>query len=210
VSDNAIADEMAELDAEAIGDNVLPHFIVNKLPPGVAGLLVAAIFAAAMSSIDTSLNSSATVSLEDIWRRFISPAAVDTNDMRVLYGATIFWGLIGTTAGLAMIGVKSVLDAWWMLSGVFAGAQLGLFLLGFASKRVGSIAAAIAVTVGTPLILWLTVSTEPEYWPTDWAAFKSPLHGHMVVVVGTIGIIVIGAAASMLAPRNSGPTKSDE
>ena len=49
-----------------IGDKVLPHFIVNRLPTGMAGLLIAAIFAAAMSSIDTSLNSSATIVLMGI------------------------------------------------------------------------------------------------------------------------------------------------
>ncbi len=58
-----------------IGDKVLPHFIVNKLPTGLAGLLIAAIFAAAMSSMDTSLNSSATLYLCDVHKRYFRPGS---------------------------------------------------------------------------------------------------------------------------------------
>ena len=63
----------AELTDEDISDKVLPHFIAYKLPPGLAGLLIAAIFAAAMSSIDTSLNSPATVILSDLYKRYVNP-----------------------------------------------------------------------------------------------------------------------------------------
>ncbi len=144
-------------DAE-IGDRVLPHYIVTALPPGVTGLLIAALFAATMSSIDTSLNSSATIVLSDIYKRYWNPEAGEKQSMRVLHVSTLLWGAVGTGVALALIGVKSVLDAWWTLAGVFAGGMVGLFLLGLLSRRVRSGAAAIGAVVGVLVILWLTLS----------------------------------------------------
>src|SRR5690606_4746132 len=91
-----IAAETANVSDAAIGDKVLPHFIVNKLPLGMAGLLIAAIFAAAMSSMDTSLNSSATLWLCDVHRRYFRPEAGERESMIVLYAGTLVFGLIGT------------------------------------------------------------------------------------------------------------------
>lgn len=141
-----------------IGDKVLPYFIIKKLPAGLAGLLIAAIFAAAMSSVDTSLNSSATLVLCDIYKRFIKPSAGEGESMRVLYGATLVFGVVGTLTAIAMIQVKSALDAWWNLQGIFTGGMLGLFLLGLISKRAKNAEAALAVAVGVAAITWLSLS----------------------------------------------------
>ena len=127
-SEVAIAERITSLQPSDIGDKVLPHFIVNKLPVGLAGLLIAAIFAAAMSSMDTSLNSSATLYLCDIHKRYLHPDADDRQSMRVLYLATVVVGLAGTLTALAMMNVRSALDAWWKLQ-VFTGGMLGLFFL---------------------------------------------------------------------------------
>ena len=102
----------ATLGAADIGDKVLPHFIATQLPPGVAGLLIAAIFAAAMSSIDTSLNSSATVILKDFYQRYIQRGDPDErSSMRVLRLATVGMGVVGTIIALSLIGQNSILDA---------------------------------------------------------------------------------------------------
>ena len=132
----------------------------------MAGLLVAALVAAAMSSIDTSLNSSATVIFFDIYRtsqlsqlRLTRRTQVsDREAMRILRLATILVGAAGTGTALAMIGVQSLLSAWWTLSGIFAGGMFGLFLLGFASRKAlaahcqdvvaGGLSAALAGRVG--------------------------------------------------------------
>ena len=153
-----VAETAAALTPADIGDKVLPHFIVNRLPIGLGGLLIAAIFAAAMSSVDTSLNSSATVILSDIYKRYIRKRAGEKESMRVLHVTTLAWGAIGTGVALAMIGVKSILGAWWKLSGIFAGAMLGLFLLGLISRKAKRPAAVTGVTVGVLVIFWMTFS----------------------------------------------------
>ena len=181
-------------DAE-MGDRVLPVFMVTKLPAGITGLLIAALFAASMSSLDTSLNSSATILWTDIYKRYIVRNATEKQSMRILYGGTILWGILGTATGLLLIGVKSILDAWWQLSGIFAGGMLGLFLLGLISRRTGGQAALLAVIIGLILIAWMTLS---PFLPEDSHWIKSHLHANMIVVAGTLSIFLAGMVISRL------------
>ncbi len=199
VAAERIAGEEAPTDAE-VGDRAFPHFIVEQMPVGVSGILIAALLAAAMSSIDTSLNSSATVILADLWRGWIRPPdrVDDREAMRVLHGGTITVGVLGTGTALAMIGVESVLDAWWTLSGIFAGGMLGLFLLGMIARQADRAAALCGVTVGVLVILWMTLSPRLD---GDWEWLRSPFHSNMIIVVGTLSIFLVGVVVSRLAPR---------
>ena len=171
-------------------DKVLPHFIATQLPPGAAGLLIAAIFAAAMSSIDTSLNSAATVTLKDFVQRHLNRGKTEADALRILRNATLVWGVLGTGVALAMIGQKSLLDAWWKLSGIFAGGMLGLFLLGLISRRANNAGALAGVIVGVLAICWMTF---PDHLPE---ALRSPFHAHMITVIGTLTIFGVGVACS--------------
>jgi len=189
-----------ELEPSDYGDKVLPHFIANKIPAGLAGLLIAALFAAAMSTIDTSLNSSSTIALQDFYRRWVRPDATEAQSLRFLRVMTVVWGIIGTGVALAMMGVESILDAWWKLSGVFAGGMLGLFLLGFISRRATNAGAVLGAVVGLLVILWLTFSPELS---GDLAWLRSPFHAHMTSVIGTLSIFLIGLGASQVFGRKS-------
>ncbi len=182
-------------DLEArIGDRAFPHFLVNRLPPGVGGLVLAALLAAAMSSIDTSLNGSATVILSDFvegWQGRQSEGA----SMAVLRIATGAMGLLGTGAALLMIGTSSLLDAWWTLSGIFAGGMLGLFLLGLLARRSRAADALFAVLAGVAVILYLSLSPRLV---GDLAWLASPLHANMTIVLGTLTIVVVGSGVARL------------
>lgn len=196
VADRATAagEEMPEMTDAVVGDSVLPHFIVRRLPKGATGLLVAAIFAAAMSSIDTSLNSSATVALLDIYKRYYRPDSGERESMLVLYAATAAMGLAGIAVALALIGTESVLDAWWTLSGIFSGGLLGIFLLGVVSSRASRTAGIIGVVAGFLVILWLSLpQLESADLLTLTDSFRNPLHEHMTLVVGAVTVIGVGA-----------------
>ncbi len=187
-------------------DFVFPWFIVSALPSGVTGLLIAAIFAAAMSTVSTSLNSSATVFLSDYYRRFVNPRATERQAMWLLRVVTVLWGAAGTGAAIAMTQVKGALDAWWTLAGIFGGGTLGLFLLGFFSKRTGNRAAQAGVAAGVTLILWMTLSPRAASIPPAW---RSPFHEFLIIVFGTAAILavglVFGRAASMRRRRKPQP-----
>ncbi len=189
----AVAAERERLTQADIGDKVFPHFIGARLPVGVTGLLIAAVFAAAMSTVSTSLNSSATLLMRDYYQRYVNRSATERQSMLVLYGATVLWGALGTGVSLLLVQVTSALDAWWTLSGVFGGGMLGLFLLGMISRRAGNPAAITGVVLGILLIGWMTLS---QYLPEEWAALRSPLHAFMVPVLGTLTILLAGLLVS--------------
>ena len=179
-------------------DAVFPHFIVSQLPTGITGLLIAAVMAAAMSSVDSSLNCSATLFLEDIYKRYVrrGKEVGQRESMRVLYLATLVWGGVGTGAALAMMSVKSALDAWWQLAGIFSGGMLGLFLLGMISRRARNPAAVTGVSIGVLVIVWMTFSPK---WTGQLEPFGSPFHSFMTIVVGTLTILLVGLLMSRLA-----------
>ena len=176
-------------------DEVFPIFISHELPAGLAGLVIAAIFAASM---DSNLNSMATLTYCDLYRRYLRPLASEREALIVLRASTVAWGVICTGVGLWMIQATklfNVLDVWWDLAGILSGGILGLFLLGFLSRRVTSGMAAIAVTIGVLVIVWATFSPK-EFWPAAWSEFRSPLHNLLTVVLGTLVILAIGLAGS--------------
>ena len=182
-------------------DAVFPYFIATQLPLGMTGLLIAAIFAAAISSVDTSLNSSATLFLRDIYQRYLRPSAGERESMRVLHATTLVWGIAGTVAALAMIKVKSALDAWWNLSGIFSGGMLGIFLLGLISVRAKNPVAMVSTLAGILVIVWLSLA-KPATWPDSLSFMQSPFHPFMTIVLGTTVIVLLGSILSVLADRS--------
>ena len=177
------------LTAADYGDKVLPHFMVTKVPQGLLGLIIAAILSAAMSTISSGMNSSATVFLKDIYQRFIDPDVSPKKQLRVLYIATATVGVLAIGTGILMIGVKSILDLWWQLAGIFAGGMLGLFLLGMLSKSSGNAEAKLATIIGILVIVWMTFS---NLIPEQYIGLRSPFHMNMVVVIGTLAIFLSG------------------
>jgi SSS family solute:Na+ symporter len=183
---NALA---ASLKPEDFGDKVMPHFMVTMIPAGVLGLIISAILSAGMSTISSGMNASATVFAEDVYKRYVKNNLSNKQGLRLLHIGTVVFGLLGMIAGVMMIGIKSVLDIWWQLSGIFAGGMLGLFLLGIISKRSGNSAALIATIAGILVILWMTFS---YLIPEQYAFLRNPLHANMIIVVGTLVIFLVG------------------
>jgi SSS family solute:Na+ symporter len=192
-------------DAE-IGDRVLPFFMVQRLPQGITGILIAALFAAAMSSVDSSLNSSATIIWSDFYKRYFNSQPTEKQSMKVLKISTVVWGILGTFFSLALIGIESLLDTWWQLSGIFAGGMLGLFLLGFFSRSAGNTIAKISVTIGILVISWLTF---PALIPDDLGYLRSPFHTNMIVVIGTLTIFLSGIILNSIAGKLKPGAKSN-
>ncbi|MCX6218809.1 sodium:solute symporter [Spirosoma sp.] len=184
------------------GDKVMPHFMVTNVPPGLMGLIISAILSAAMSTISSGMNASATVFTEDIYKRYINPNPSPKKQLALLHLATVAVGVMGLAAGLAMIGVKSILDAWWTLSGIFAAGMLGLFLLGLISRRTSSHEALTATVIGVLVILWMTFSGS---LPDEYGYLRNPLHSNMIIVVGTLTIFLIGVLLTKLKNGRSTP-----
>jgi SSS family solute:Na+ symporter len=176
-------------------DEVFPFFIAHELPIGMAGLVIAALFAASM---DSNLNSMATLTYCDFYQRYLRPRASEREAIIVLRLATLAWGAVCTAVGVAlMVRAQSALDAWWQLAGLFSAGMLGLFWLGFLSRRATSPDAAVAVVVGMVVIVWATLSPT-KYWPQQWQAVRNSMHSLSTVVVVVLVILTVGVAAGSL------------
>lgn len=180
-----------ELKQPGSGDRIFPYFIATGLPAGMTGLLIAAIFSAGMSTISTSLNSSATIFLTDYYKRFLKKDADDKASLRVLRFTSFFIGASGIIIALSLTGVESVLDAWWALASIFSGGMLGLFLLGYVSRKATRINAMIGVIAGIIVITWMSLS--PIYFTGEKLVnFQSRFHANLTIVFGTLIIFLTG------------------
>ncbi|MBC7947390.1 MAG: sodium:solute symporter [Chitinophagaceae bacterium] len=196
---NDVANSLGPSD---YGDKVLPHFMVTKVPTGLVGLIVSALLSAAMSTISSNMNASATVFTMDIYKKYFKPDINDKQQLYVLHAATVVFGLIGLGAGLAMIGAKSLLDTWWELSGIFAGGMLGLFLLGLISRQSRNAEAITGTIIGIVVILWMTFS---DRLSGKYDFLRSPLHKNMIIVVGTLAIFLAGLMMTRFRRRKLEP-----
>ncbi len=191
-------------DPGMAADKVFPHFIVDKLPVGVAGLVIAALFAAAMSSVDSSLNCVATICLEDVYKRYLRPGADDATCLRLLRIMTVAWGVLGTAAGLVFLELVKVhehaLDLWWTIAGIFGAGMLGPFLLGAFIRRVGSRSALVGVIASLIYITWATLARD---LPEPWKWFECELHKFLIGVVGAGVLLAVGVGASFVWPARA-------
>lgn len=176
---------------EGIGaDYVFPYFIVHQLPVGLTGLLIASIFAAGMSTVATSVTSSSTIILTDYYQRFRKHAG-NKEKLMVLKLSSVGVGVAGVLVAFAFMSVSSALDAWWALASIFSGGMLGLFLLGYISKKARNVDAVLGVVCGVILVGWIVISPF--------------VHPNLAIVFGTILIFLVGfLSAHLFHKRKAG------
>ncbi|MDY0165974.1 MAG: sodium/solute symporter [Thermoguttaceae bacterium] len=166
-------------------DGLVPLFVAQQLPAGVSGLIIAAIFAAAMSSLDSSMHSTATVWVTDFYARF-RPRSSDHSRLRLARLLTVVLGAFGTLTALALAqtGIHSLWDLFQGIVGLFAGGLAGLFVLGLFTRRTNG-ASALLGAVASAGLLYLA---------------RPHVHFFLYPVVGMTGCVVIGYLGSFLFP----------
>jgi solute:Na+ symporter, SSS family len=178
-------------------DRVFPFFIINKLPAGLSGLLIASVFAAGMSTISTSVNSTATVILNDYFKKSLKGENIEKKSMRILYISSFLFSLTSIIIAIAMINVQSALETWWKLASIFSGGMLGLFLLGYFSRKINNSAALTGVIAGVIVIGWMSLS--PLFFNSgNLQKFANPFHSYLSIVFGTTTIFVVGFLSGCL------------
>ena len=182
------------------GDEALPLFIVHRLPPGIAGLLVAAIFAASMSSMDSAIHSMSTAMLVDFVRRFRRRPLEARKELRLARGLTVLFGLVAAVIAMRAAGRDTpMLDTLLQWLSFFAGPLLGLFTLGMISTRAnqaGAVAATMAVGVG--VILVGTVGFQPLL----------EAHGIHPLWLGPASLVATVLLGRLLSPLLGGPPEA--
>ncbi len=168
------------------GDEVFPYFIATELPVGIKGLMIAAIMAASMSTVDSALNSSATVFYIDFYKKYIRSDSSKKSSLSILRWSTIIWGVLGIGFALFMINAKSALDVWWQISGIFGGGILGLFLLAIYNVKITKLQGILSVLFSILIIVWGTfLRNLPE--PYSW--LQCNLDPIIIGAASTAGLI---------------------
>lgn len=161
----------AELDITmAKGDAIFPFFMMSQLPAGLAGLLIAAVFAATMSTIASNINSISTAFTVDLWSKMKKKATESVSsgtggDVRTARIAGICAGLIGMAIAwlMATVDIQSLLDYFNTILGLLSGAIGGLFLMGIFFPRIGSTAALIGFLCGTATVFYMNFYTQANF-----------------------------------------------
>ncbi len=131
---------------------IFPAFVTRYLPMGVVGLLIAAIFAAAMSSIAAELNSLATASVMDFYRRFFRKEASDKHFLRVSRAATAFWGILACVVAVYAAQLGSLIEVVNLFGSFFYGSVLGVFVLAIGTKWATSKGAFFGLISGMAVV----------------------------------------------------------
>jgi SSS family solute:Na+ symporter len=146
-----------------------------------------------MSTVDSALNCSATVSLLDFVKPFLRKDMDERSSVMFLRSSTVFWGVLGTGFALLMINAKSGLDVWWQISGIFGGAILGLFLLALARRRISSWKGISGIAFSIVAIVWGTFARN---LPAGWQRFECHIEPILVGAFGTLVLLLYLFAVS--------------
>ena len=166
-------------------DRIYPEFIWNNLPPGISGLVIAAILAAAMSNLSAALNALASTTVMDFYKPVFGRSDHDEGHfLRLARLTTLGWGVILFVIGWIARGWGSVLEAGLSIASILYGALLGVFLLGILTRRVGEYA-AMAGMVASMLVMAYVKSSTSIAW--TW-----------YVMIGTATTITTGYLASFI------------
>ena len=185
-----------ELAALTVGgrvqtDRLFPAFIVTHLPPGITGLVVAAVFAAAMSTLSSSLNSSSAALVGDFYMPATAGRRTGAHYLSVSRWTTAGWGVVQVGVALAAIRLSGrVVDEVLGIASFTSGLILGMFMLGTLTRRVDGRAAFAGVVAGTVVMLAVKLGTA-----VNWQWY---------VLIGSVATVAAGLAASaIMAPAES-------
>lgn len=168
-------------------DQVFPLFIARKLPPGVSGLIIAGIFAASMSSLDSSMHSIATAFTTDFYRRFKGGAS-DRECLRLARGIIIVLGILTVIAAsaLARYDIKSLFLFFQGLLGLLSSSLAGIFILAIFTRRASAAGALTGALTSVALLFYVTRFTDINFY--------------LYAVIGTAACVAVGYAASLAMP----------
>ena len=183
---NPSAEAMEMLDGTQKAEHIMPFFILNYMPPGVAGIVIAAALAAAMSSLDSSINAISTVTVNDIYRRHY---VKDREDKHYLHVA---WLVAGIASIIMVIGAiifiysdtKTIQDAATILSSVVMGGVFGVYLLGFVTERANSKSVWLGIGVTFVFSVWTILSKQgvlPESITVPFDLYYTGMIGHILL-----------------------------
>ena len=181
-------------------DQAFPYFISTHVPPGLAGLFVAALFGAAMANLSSDLNALSAVGVEDYYRA-IRPQSTDRQRLFCAKLLVAAFGAVCVVVAMALAHTNgAALSLWYTVSAIAAGGLAGLFLLAFLVPRAGREAAYCGIAASLAFTTYATLTLDGgKLW--NLGRFNFPLHNYMIGVIGHIVLLTVGCAVSVIAPN---------
>jgi len=168
-------------------DRIFPLFVAQEMPAGLAGLVIAGVFAASMSSLDSSMHSIATSLTTDFYGRFRT-AISDAHRLRVARGLTILVGLLGTciTLALASFDIQSLFFLFQKLLGLTSSGLVGIFMLGMFTRRANSAGVLTGAVAGIAALYYVSTYTSVNFY--------------LYAVIGIGTVLAVGYGVSLVTP----------
>ncbi len=200
-------DRQGRITGSSLNDTnyILPWFILHEIPIGVIGLIVAGIFAAALSSIDSELNALSTVFIVDWYKRLDSEERGKIWYLRSSRAATLFWGVLATLAALALGETRSIIELVNKIGSYFYGSILGVFILLLWVKRANGAGALTGLVTGMGTVFafdriydnpatgeWMLVAP----WNSIPEGFEKSIEYLWLNPLGTGVVVVVGILVS--------------
>lgn len=175
------------LNAAGSSDYILPWFVARQLPAGISGLVIAGLFAASMSSLDSSMNSMSTAITTDFYRR-LNPTAKDHDSLKLARWLTVLLGVLGTGTGayMAYMETTSMMDQYLKIVGLFGGGLAGLLVMGIFTRRANGPGALIGFLASAGVLFVIQAYTE--------------IHFFLYATAGIFSCVLIGWLASLIFP----------
>jgi Na+/proline symporter len=167
-------------------DAIFPHFIMSKMPVGVAGILIAAIFSATMSTVSSNVNSISTAFTSDFYRHFY-PQSSDKRQLAVARWSGIVFGGIGVAFALLMatLNILSLFDYFNKILGLLASGLGGLFIMGIFFPQVNGRSALLGFGAGIVVLLFVQFETDISFWLYGFIGIVTSV---LVALIGSLFI----------------------
>ena len=184
-------------DLEA--DQVFPYFILTQLPAGVSGLVIAGAIAAAMSSLDSSLNGIATIMVVDVLKPYLARGRDDAFYLKAARWIAIAAGTLMVLGAILFNALpkESMTDLSWIVASVFGGCLVGLFMLGFFTVRIDNFSVLVSLVIATLFNIYLGRALL-DWVPANW---NPGIHPYWVGVLVNL-LFVASAFGISLFRRN--------
>jgi SSS family solute:Na+ symporter len=184
----------------AKADQAFPYFISTHIPPGLAGLFVAALFGAAMANLSSDLNALSAVGVEDYYRK-LRPNSTERQRLRCAKFLVAAFGALCVVVATALAHTNgTALSLWYTVSAIAAGGLSGLFLLAFLVPRAGAAAAYVGIAASLVFTTYATLTLDGgKLW--NLGRFNFPLHNYMIGVIGHVILFAVGCTASLFVPN---------
>jgi solute:Na+ symporter, SSS family len=188
-------------------DQIFPYFLSTHIPPGLAGLFMASLFAAAMSTLSSDLNCLSVIGVEDFYRR-VKPHATDAQRLYVGKVLVAFSGTLSTVMALVLARyTENALSLYFAFTAILSGGLFGLFFLAFLSTRASARGVWFGIVACVLFTAYATL-TQGKNRFLDLGSLNFALPSVMIGVIGHLTLIVVGYAASLCWPSRQG-TGSD-